>query len=149
MTLCPPINGSIPQINGSARCSLSVESPPAQKLRIPLIKGIATVGARHRDPWLSHCQNYPIGLKRKLVPRLPGKTQMIGLPCEQSPKSFCRLTAVARNERSAVERKIPLPSQRGAKPDQERNEINGRGPPSAGRMPFMSDSTLSRRSAAL
>jgi hypothetical protein len=39
--------------------------------------------------------------------------------------------------------------QRGAKPAQERNEINGRGPPSAGRMPFMSDSTLSRRSAAL
>src|SRR5260370_60291 len=49
----------------------------------------------------------------------------------------------------AVERRIPLPSQRGAKPDQERNEINGRGPPPAGRMPFMSDSTLIRRSAAL
>ena len=40
-------------------------------------------------------------------------------------------------------------SQRGAKPAQARNEINGRGPPPAGRMPFMSDSTLSRRSAAL
>ena len=39
--------------------------------------------------------------------------------------------------------------EREAKPDQERNEINGRGPPPAGRMPFMSDSTLSRRSAAL
>ena len=44
-----------------------------------------------------------------------------------------RLTAVARNERRAVERKIPLPSQRGAKPDQERNEINGRGPASGGK----------------
>ena len=39
--------------------------------------------------------------------------------------------------------------QRGAKPAQERNEINGRGPPPAGRMPFMSDSILNRRSAAL
>ena len=39
--------------------------------------------------------------------------------------------------------------QRGAKPAQGRNEINGRGPPLAGRMPFMSDSTLNRRSAAL
>jgi hypothetical protein len=35
-----------------------------------------------------------------------------------------RLTAAARNERRAVERKIPLPFQRGAKPDQERNGIN-------------------------
>ena len=61
----------------------------------------------------------------KLVPSLPSKTQIPRLPPEQSPKSFCRLTAAARNERSAVERKIPLPSQRGAKPDQERNEING------------------------
>ena len=32
----------------------------------------------------------------------------------------------------------------GAKPDQGRNEINGRGPPPAGRMPFMSDLTLIR-----
>jgi hypothetical protein len=39
--------------------------------------------------------------------------------------------------------------QRGAKPAQERNEINGRGPPPAGRMPFMSDSTLSRLRSAL
>ena len=39
-----------------------------------------------------------------------------------------RLTAVARNERRAVERKIPLPSQRGAKLDQERNGINGGDP---------------------
>ena len=44
-----------------------------------------------------------------------------------------RLTAVARNERRAVERKIPLPSQRGAKPDQERNEINVQGPASGGK----------------
>jgi hypothetical protein len=29
--LYPPINGSIPQINGSARCPLSVDSPVAQK----------------------------------------------------------------------------------------------------------------------
>ena len=39
-----------------------------------------------------------------------------------------RLTAAARNERRAVERKIPLPFQRGAKPDQERNGINGGDP---------------------
>jgi hypothetical protein len=38
------------------------------------------------------------------------------------------LTAAARNERRAVERKIPLPFQRGAKPDQERNGINGGDP---------------------
>ena len=41
------------------------------------------------------------------------------------------------------------PPERAAKPAQGRNEINGRGPPPAGRMPFMSDSTLNRRSAAL
>jgi hypothetical protein len=40
-----------------------------------------------------------------------------------------------------------VPPQRGAKPAQERNEINGRGSPPAGRMPFISDSTSSRRSA--
>jgi len=39
-----------------------------------------------------------------------------------------RLTAVARNERRAVERKIPLPLSVGAKPDQERNGINGGDP---------------------
>src|SRR4029077_19732061 len=49
----------------------------------------------------------------------------------------------------AVERKMQLPPQRGAKPAQERNEIIGRGPPPAGRMPFMSDSFLNRRSVAL
>ena len=39
-----------------------------------------------------------------------------------------RLTAAARNERRAVERKIPLPFQRGAKPAQARNGINGGDP---------------------
>src|SRR5208337_982440 len=72
--------------------------------------------------------------------------------CEPSLFAFAtkvpKASAVDRPQR-AVERRIPLPSQRGAKPDQERNEINGRGPPPAGRMPFMSDSTLIRRSAAL
>src|ERR1700680_800927 len=41
---------------------------------------------------------------------------------------FRSLTAVARNERRAVERKIPLPLSVGAKPDQERNGINGGDP---------------------
>src|SRR3984893_10921472 len=103
----------------------------------------------HHDPWLSYRRNCAIGLNRKPVRHLPGKNQIPGSPSEQSLKSFCRLTVAARNERSAVERKIPLPPKRGAKPDQERNEINGRGPPPAGRMPFMSDSTLIRRSAVL
>jgi hypothetical protein len=49
--------------------------------------------------------------------------------------------------RSAVKRKIPLPSQRGAKPDQERNEINGRGPPPAGRMPLPGSAPDSSRGA--
>jgi len=56
-----------------------------------------------------------------------------------------RLTAVARNERRAVERKIPLPLSVGAKPDQERNGINGGDPELVeGRRPFMPDSTLNR-----
>jgi hypothetical protein len=69
-------------------------------------------GPDHHDPWLSYRRNCAIGLNRKPVRHLPGKTQITGSPSEQSPKSFCRLTAAARNERSAVERKIPLPSQR-------------------------------------
>ena len=39
-----------------------------------------------------------------------------------------RLTAVARNERRAVERKIPVPLSIGAKPAQARNGINGGDP---------------------
>ena len=39
-----------------------------------------------------------------------------------------RLTAVARNERRAVERKIPLPLSVGAKSAQARNGINGGDP---------------------
>ena len=57
------------------------------------------------------------------------------VPPEHVRKAL-RLTVGARNERRAVERKIPLLTQRGAKPDQKRNEINGRGPPPAGRMPL-------------
>src|SRR6266478_7119724 len=83
-------------------------------------------------------------------PSLPNKTQ-IPPACLQNkvPKAFGLTDRSEERAQRAVERKIPLPSQREAKPDQERNEINGRGPPPAGRMPFMSDSTLIRRSAAL
>ena len=49
-----------------------------------------------------------IGLNRKPVRHLPGKMQIPGLPSERSSKSFCSLTAAARNERSAVERKIQV-----------------------------------------
>src|ERR1700686_5009838 len=122
---------------------------PHRGPRIPLHR--AEVLADHHDPWLSYRRNRAIGPKiENWSRRLRGKAQVPpGLPFEQSSKSFCRLTAAARNERSAVERKIPLPPKRGAKPDQERNKINGRGPPPAGRMPFMSDSTLIRLSAVL
>jgi phage protein D len=42
VTLCPPIEGSITQINSSARCSLSVESPSSAKAENSTDKG-------HRD----------------------------------------------------------------------------------------------------
>ena len=66
-----------------------------------------------------------------------------------SSRGLLRFEARGEERPRAVEREMQLPSQRGAKPAQARNEMNGRGPPPAGRMPFMSDSTLSRRSAAL
>src|SRR5271165_6312517 len=131
-TLTTPSAGKVTTALRAGHSSTSTESLAGSS------RSLAILPPKLRD-WLN----------REPVRYLPGKTQILGSPSEQSPKSFCRLTAAARNERSAVERKIPLPSQRGAKPDQERNEINGRGPPPAGRMPFMSDSTLSRRSAAL
>jgi hypothetical protein len=43
-------------------------------------------------------------------------------------KGFCGRQRAARNERRAVERKLQLPSQRGAKPAQARKGINGGGP---------------------
>ena len=55
-----------------------------------------------------------------------------------------RLTALARNERRAVERKIPLPLSVGAKPAQSEKRNKWRGPHEVGRRPFMPDSTLNR-----
>ena len=61
----------------------------------------------------------------------------------ESPEARKRAKGCSRTQNSVTV------LQCGAKPAQGRNEINGRGPPPAGRMPFMSDSTLNRRRAAL
>src|SRR6266446_6281347 len=69
-------------------------------------------------------------------------------PCKRSHAFILRLAA-GREERAHSGRtQKTVIFQRVAKPDQERNGING-GPHEVGRRPFMPDSTLSRRSAAL
>ena len=92
-TLTTPSAGKVTTALRAAHLSTSIASPAgsSRSLAIPLPK---------LHNWAK---------KKKLVRRLSGKTQIPGSPSEQSPKSFCRLTAAARNERSAVERKIPLP----------------------------------------
>src|SRR5206468_9598602 len=73
-------------------------------------------------------------------------------PClapEQSPQAFAVESPRRGTSQRLLNAKYRYRPQRGAKLAQERNEINGRGPPPAGRMPFMSDSLLNRRSAAL
>jgi hypothetical protein len=77
------------------------------------------------------------------------KTQIPWLFPTKIRKAFALDSSKRGTSAGAVERKMQLPRQRGAKPAQERNEIIGRGPPPAGRMPFMSDSFLNRRSVAL
>src|ERR1700738_4772747 len=103
----------------------------------------------HHGPWLSHCQNCTIGLNRKTGP--PPIRQNANPRVAFRTKSQKLLQVDSRSEERAkcCRTQNTVTSQREAKPDQERNEIMCRGPPPAGRMPFMSDSTLSRRSAAL
>src|SRR5260370_16742669 len=100
--------------NPSTSRKPTLTTPSAGKVTTALRAGIRLhrpkVRPDHHDPWLSYRRNCAIGLNRKPVRHLPAKTQIPGSPSEQSPKSFCRLTAAARNERSAVERKLPLPS---------------------------------------
>src|SRR5467141_1424127 len=64
------------------------------------------VRTRHCDPWLSHRQNYTIGLNRKLVRRRPTKRKSPRLPPEQSPKSFW-VDRPQRGTSAALRTKLP------------------------------------------
>src|ERR1700719_5088138 len=131
-TLTTPSAGKVTTALRAAHLSTSIASP---------------AGSSH--PWLSHCQNCTIGLNRKTDP--PPVRQNANPRVAFRTKSQKLLQVDSRSEERAkcCRTQNTVTSQREAKPDQERNEINGRGPPPAGRMPFMSDSTLIRRSAAL
>jgi hypothetical protein len=85
------------------------------------------------------CYFSPPSLKTQIAVCLPNKI----------PKTFAVDSRGEERAKRLSNAKYSYRPQRGAKPAQGRNEINGRCPPPAGRMPFMSDSTLSRRSAAL
>jgi len=66
----------------------------------------------HHDPWLILPPKLRDWLNRKPVRHLPGKNANPRLAFRTKSQKLLQLTAAARNERSAVERKIPLPSQR-------------------------------------
>src|SRR6516164_1954699 len=111
-------------------------------------------GSPSKRHWLTrHCGESPSAALKSsfgviLLMSPPSLQKQI--PARSSSAKFLlRLTASGeeRAKRLSNAKASYLP-ERGAKPAQERNEINGRGP-LAGRMPFMSASTLNRRSAAL
>src|SRR5208283_1567360 len=93
--------------------------------------------------------NSSSGVMHSILRRLLAKMQIAALGRSEVPKAL----AIGSLRRGTSQRlsnaKYSYPPQRFAKPAQDRNEINGMGPPPAGGMPFMSDSILNGLSGAL